>query len=289
MKTGLKQGVPMAPIIHKYTTPKYLTVNVFLVETENGVVVVDGATAVSSSQEIRDIIDNQIGKPLLAVLLTHGHPDHYVGVGEIAKGLDVPILASQGTIDFARYQDREKFDSLITRNYGDDAPAKRVFPNRVVQDGDVIRLDGVGFEIQDLGPCESDADSIWTVAIDGTPHVFLGDIVYNHTHGYFRDGHALNWVRALDGLLAKYDHTAVFHPAHGADCGTEILHWQKAYIEAFLGTVRSMLRGRDSLDGEDKRILVDTMRSFLPNDKLIVLMQYELDETIRVLMERNAV
>lgn len=278
-----------SPIIHKYTTPKYLTVNVFLVETESGVVVVDTATAVSTSQDIRDIVDKKIKKPLLAILLTHGHPDHYVGAGEIVKRLDVPILATQGTIDFARYQDEEKFDTLITRNYGADAPQKRVFPNQVVEDNDVVTFDDVAFRIEDLGACESGADSVWIITIDGVKHVFLGDLVYNHVHSYFRDGHALKWLKALDQLLGEFDHTAVFHPAHGEDCGTEMIYWQKAYIEAFLGTLKSMLGGTDKLDDAEKQQLVRKMGSFLPNDKLIALMKYELDETISILKERNAV
>jgi glyoxylase-like metal-dependent hydrolase (beta-lactamase superfamily II) len=277
------------PVIHRYTTPKYLTVSVFLVETENGVVLIDSATASSSSHEIRSIIDDTIKKPLLAILLTHGHPDHYVGAGEIARNLNVPIVATQGTIDFTRYQDREKFDTLIKRNYGDDVPPKRVFANQVVKDGDVLTFDNVEFQITDLGPCESDADSLWMITIDGIKHVFLGDIIYNHTHGYFRDGHALNWLKALDGLLGEFDHTAVFHPAHGQDCGTEMVYWQKAYIQVFLGTLSSLLRGRDYLDDDEKTLLVNKMKSFLPNEKLINLMKYELDETIKVLKEGKAV
>ena len=283
---------PMAnfkPIVHRYTTPRYLTVNIFLVETENGVVVIDAATAISTSHEIRNIVDQKIKKPLLAVLLTHGHPDHYVGVGEIVQGLDIPICATQGVIDFAKYQDREKFETLITRNYGDDAPPTRVFPNQVVKDNDVLTFDNVEFHIQDLGPCESDADSLWTIAIDRVRHIFLGDIVYNHTHSYFRDGHALNWLKTLDKLLQAFDHTAIFYPGHGEICGTEVIYWQKAYIQAFLGTLKSMLGSRDRLDDADKNQLVGKMKSFLPNEKLIFLMQYELDETIKILKETNVI
>ena len=114
-------------------------------------------------------------------------------------------------------------------------------------------------------------------------HVFLGDIIYNHTHCYFRDGHALKWCEALDRLLDEYDHTAVFHPAHGEDCGTEMIYWQKAYIEAFLGTLTSLLGTSDKLDDAGKQVLVGRMKSFLPNEKLLPLMLYELDETIALL------
>lgn len=271
------------PIVHTYTTPKYLTVNVYMVETEHGVVLVDGATALSTSREIRGIIDDTIKKPLLAVLLTHGHPDHYVGIGEIVRGLDVPILATQGAIDFAMEQDRHKFDSLITRNYGTDAPAQRVFPNQAVRDGQTFKFDGLAFRVQDMGPCESDSDTLWIAELDGVKHVFLGDIIYSHMHSYLRDGHATNWVAALDNLVDEFDHTTVFHPGHGETCGTEMAYWQKAYIEAFRCTLRSMLDGRNSLDDAQKEALIGHMKSFLPSDKLLMLLKYELDETIRLL------
>lgn len=274
---------PFRPVIHKYTTPRYLTVNVYLVETEHGVVVVDGATALSTSREIRALADEHIRKPILAVLLTHGHPDHYVGVGEIVKGLDVPILATQGAIDFAHYQDREKFDTLIRRNYGEDTPPQRVFPNHAVHDGESCTFDGLDFKIEDLGPCESGADAIWSTSIEGIRHAFVGDIVYNHMHSYFRDGHAFNWLNALDRLLGDYDHSVVLHPGHGEDCGREMLHWEKAYIQAFLGTLRSLAGGDETLSADEKQALVATMQSFLPNDRLINLLKFEMDETIRLL------
>ena len=280
---------PFQPVIHKYTTPRYLTVNVFLVETEHGVVVIDGATAVSTSREIRGIVDNQISKPILAVLLTHGHPDHYVGVGEIIQGLDVPVFATQGVIDFAKYQDKEKFEGLLRRNYGDDLPTTRVFPNRVVQNDETVRLDGVAFQVQDFGPCESDADSSWTVETGGVKHIFLGDLIYNHTHCYLRDGHAPNWLTALNTLLNQNDHRTVFHPAHGDECGIEMIYWQEAYIHAFLATLQSMLGQGDTLTETDKAVLVAHMQSFLPNDKLINLMKYEMDETTRLLRRRGVV
>lgn len=278
-----------SPVIHIYTTPRYLTVNVFLVETEKGVVVIDGATAVSTSHEIREIIDRQIKKPILAVLLTHGHPDHYVGVGEILKGDDVPIYATQGTLDFAQYQDREKFDTLIRNNYGEDIPQLRVFPNNLVTDGQELELDGVNFQIKDLGPCESGGDTLWILTVEGVKHVFVGDIIYGHTHSYFRDGYVMDWLDALDKMLQWFDHTTVIHPSHGETCGIEMVYWQKAYIQAFIGILKPMLNGRNFLEADEKEKLIGKMKSFLPNEKLIFLMKYELDETIKLLKEKNVV
>jgi glyoxylase-like metal-dependent hydrolase (beta-lactamase superfamily II) len=271
------------PVVHTYTTPKYLTVNVYLVETPDAVIAIDGATAISTSREIRHIIDDTIQKPLLATLLTHGHPDHYAGVREMTLGLDVPFVATQGAADFARYQDRAKFDTLVRRNYGADAPPERSFPNRIVADHDVLTFDGVDFTVIDLGPCESGSDSLWTINIDGVQHVFVGDVVYNHTHCYLRDGNARSWLRALDRLTREFDHTAVLYPGHGAMCGTELVYWQAAYINAFLGTLHSKLHRRDTLDQAEKDGLVQRMKSFVASEQNLNLLKYELDETIRLL------
>jgi glyoxylase-like metal-dependent hydrolase (beta-lactamase superfamily II) len=42
------------------------------------VVAVDGLLTVSAAKETRTALD-RLGKPLLAALVTHSHPDHYAG------------------------------------------------------------------------------------------------------------------------------------------------------------------------------------------------------------------
>jgi len=53
---------------------KGIFVNAYLIETANGVVVIDSALTVSENKALKAQLDS-ISKPLLAVLLTHPHPD----------------------------------------------------------------------------------------------------------------------------------------------------------------------------------------------------------------------
>ncbi len=271
------------PVIHKYTsTVMDWIVNVHMVETESGVVLIDGAIAASSGNEIRDIIDNKIGKPLLGVLLTHGHPDHYIGVGNIVKEDVVPFYAVQAAIDQAKERDVEE-SPTIEAAFGDDFPRKKMFPNSVVQDGDKLTFDGLDLQIWHYGACESDSDAVWIISIDGNKHVFIGDIIYNHMHLFMKDGHSLNWLKALNRLQSEFDINTVFYPSHGEICGTEIIYWDKAYIEMYLGTLKDLLGERDTLTEDEKAKLIERVRSFFPSDDLLDLAQYELDETIKVL------
>ena len=99
---------------------------------------------------MRDRLD-ALRKPLLAVLITHGHPDHYNGVGELIRGLDdVPIIATQGVDEAMRRTDDAKAVKWQPV-FGDDWPARRTFPNRLVHDGDVLHFDGVSFEVREFG------------------------------------------------------------------------------------------------------------------------------------------
>ena len=99
------------PTIQRFpSTHEGAFVNAYLVETASGVVAVDGLLQLSAAKEMRAGLDG-LGKPLLAALLTHSHPDHYAGLGEIVAGYDVPIYAPQGVIDTITADDALKDQS----------------------------------------------------------------------------------------------------------------------------------------------------------------------------------
>ena len=83
------------PIIHRYPLDQEAAfVNAFLVETSSGVVAVDALLTVSESRAMRQGLE-RLRKPLLAVLLTQSHPDHYGGLTELVADDHVPIVAPQ--------------------------------------------------------------------------------------------------------------------------------------------------------------------------------------------------
>ena len=262
-------------------------VNVFLVETANGLVLVDGAIATSAADDIRALI-RRIGKPLLAVLVTHGHPDHYTGIGAIVGQADVPILATRGAMTVIELRERTE-GAVMAQMFGADYPSHKRLPNRFVVDGEQVTFDGVAFRLTEYGPCESDADAVWDVTLGGIRHVFAADLVYNHMHAFVRDGHLRTWLTQLDRLQAAYDVDTVFHTGHGPDFGIELIAWQRAYLEMFRHSVRELLNGSDALDTAARQTLLAKQQSFLPNDNLIFLAQFELEKTVELLRADGAV
>jgi glyoxylase-like metal-dependent hydrolase (beta-lactamase superfamily II) len=260
------------PTIHRFPEQRDAAfVNAYLVETGSGVVAVDGLLTVSAAREMRAALD-RLGKPLRAALLTHSHPDHYAGLGEVVADDDVPIIAPQGVIDAIAADDALK-DRIVGPMFGDEWPSNRVFPNTPIEDGESVTFDGVTFTVIDLGPSESPHDSPWVLGDDART-VFLGDQIYDHTHCYLADGFYKEWLANIELLRGRFPGDAVFHIGHGEPVGPEMWDWQRGYIEAFLDAVSSA--DWSEPDGA-KAGVVARMKEYEPSDELQFLMELSIE------------
>ena len=260
------------PTIHRFPAKaEGAFVNAWIVETASGVVAVDGLLQVSAAREMRAGIE-RLGKPLLAALVTHSHPDHYAGLGEIVAGADVPIYAPQGVIDTIAADDALK-DQIIGPMFGEDWPANRVFPNTPIRGGESVTFDGVQFTVVDLGPSESPHDSPWILGTDERI-VFLGDQIYDHRHCFLGDGFYEQWLANIEMLRSRFPSDAVFYIGHGGPVGGEMWDWQRGYLETFVAA----LGEADWAEPEQaKAAVVARMKEYEPTDQLQILMELSIE------------
>ena len=118
------QAVEIADGCHVvYGSPEYFNpdnggniANTGFVVTGAGVVVVDTGPSLRYGQALRGLIETVAGgEPIERVIITHGHPDHYLG-NQAFAGL--PIHAGAGTIDLIR-AGGEDFTVNLYRLVGD--------------------------------------------------------------------------------------------------------------------------------------------------------------------------
>jgi glyoxylase-like metal-dependent hydrolase (beta-lactamase superfamily II) len=260
------------PTIHRFPLEHDTAfVNAYLVETPSGVVAVDGLLTVSESRAMRAGLE-VLGKPLLAVLLTHAHPDHYGGLTELVAGDDVPIIAPQGVIDTIVRDDPIK-EQILRPMFGDEWAARRTFPNTPVRDGERLDFDGLSFTVIDLGPSESTHDSPWILG-DAERTVFLGDQIYDHKHCYLADGFHKQWLANIEALRGRFPADVVLHVGHGGPVGRDAFDWQRRYIETFLAAIED---ADWSQPERAQATVVDCMKELLPTDDLQFLMELSIE------------
>lgn len=267
------------PIVHRVpgkfpVLPEH--VNAYLIELENSAVVVDATIALSSARQVRQVAES-LDKPIEAVLLTHGHPDHYSGLKVFE---DIPRYASQGCLDFAKREDASK--GAAGKEYqGDDYPDVRVFPDVIIEDNSKFTFGGLEFKFRNLGPGESDSDSMWVVEGDSGKHVFVGDLIAKNCHSFFRDGHIKEWMQILDMLEKKFDKSAMFYYGHGeAPSGLKTVAWQRKYNQAFIDAVTGLEDKSLPVSKENQEKVIAAMNEFLPNGCVSFLLEQDLPGTI---------
>lgn len=259
-------------LIHRFhATGARTPVNAYIVEGRSGSVVIDTSLTVSDGRALRARVDD-LGKPLLGVLITHAHPDHYGGLVELVRDLDVPVFATPGVAQVIRRDDPIK-EQILRPMFGDEWAPERAFPNQTVEDGGVLSLDGIRLRVTDLGPNESPHDSIWALE-DSDRQVFSADLAYDRHHCYLADGFHQEWLRNLDRARAELPAGVTLHPGHGEPCGAEVLHWQEGYINTFLTAVTNA----DWSDPDAARAaVIARMLDYLPSRELQFLMELSID------------
>jgi glyoxylase-like metal-dependent hydrolase (beta-lactamase superfamily II) len=258
--------------IHRHSTgPEGALVNAYLVETSEGIVAVDGTLTVSDGRALRAKLES-LGKPLLAVLVTHAHPDHYGGIVELVGADHVPVIATAGVDAVIRHDDALK-EEILRPMFGEEWPRRRTFPNRTVLDGETLELGGSCFTVLDLGPGESPHDSMWFLG-DERRTVFLGDQVYDRKHAYLADGFHQEWLGHLERLRQELPGDASLHIGHGGPVTPAHFDRQREYVETFVEAVRS---ADWSQPDKARAAVVERMTRLLPTDELQFLMELSID------------
>jgi glyoxylase-like metal-dependent hydrolase (beta-lactamase superfamily II) len=247
--------------IHTYTAAEAgLFVNSYLIETTEGVVLVDANLLLSDVRALAARIA-ALHKPLLGVFVTHAHPDHFNGLPVLA-GDEVPVYAAADVADtIARIADAKR--AQWQPIYGDEWPDQHRVPDRRLSTGEMVELGGLRFTLHAVGAAESHADSYLTL----DDRVFIGDLAFHGTHPYTADGHTGSWLAALDTLTGVLD-GATLYPGHGAPGDVGMLADQRRYLMMYRETVRRLAAGAPTLTDAQREQLTAVMTRFLPGAPL---------------------
>jgi glyoxylase-like metal-dependent hydrolase (beta-lactamase superfamily II) len=251
----------IAPIVHTYRSGESgLFVNSFLVEGAEGVVAIDAPLLLSDGRAFRARLE-ALRKPLLGVLVTHPHPDHYNTITELLAGDEVPVIAHADVDREIRANDDAK-RAQWGPMFGDEWPDSATFPNRTVADEDSVELGGLRFTAWDFGPCESESETVWLLG-DGDI-AFVGDLAFNGTHAYLADGHTDAWLRAIDRAEEALGGVRTLYVGHGPPAVPAVFADQRRYLLIVREAVARVAGDRAQLSEDAANGVARLMERYLP-------------------------
>lgn len=186
-------------------------VNTGFIVGRDGIIVIDSGPSLRYGQQMRQAIARISDKPVVLVINTHHHPDHFLGNQAFA---DVPIGALADTRQGIA-KEGDAFAENLFRMSGNWMKGTEVqVPNRTLSAG---KLDVAGRSLRLLAlDGHTGADLVVLDEMSGV--LFAGDLVFNGRAPTTPHADIAHWHAALDRLeqLTRESGFSILVPGHGA-------------------------------------------------------------------------
>jgi len=273
------------PQIHNYTSPPPGPVNSWIIESKNGVVVIDTQRQLSEGKNVLEEA-KKINKPILGVIITHPHPDHINGAEALLNGTaNVPIYSTQSTFDIMK-NDKGGLIALSKQILGNDYSNQTILPNNIVKSGKNITIDEITYNFEDIGPGE--AGDMTLIYLPSQKILFTGDVVNNRMHPFLAEGRSSEWIKQIEYIMQNYSDAEILFPGHGQSGAPKtLLDEQLNYINTFRSLVEQQQQmqsaaevGGENITEEDKARIKSELQSIYPNYISVATLSNMLDINI---------
>jgi glyoxylase-like metal-dependent hydrolase (beta-lactamase superfamily II) len=208
-----------------------------LVTGESEAVLIDAQYTESEVSALGDLIE-QKGKRLTSIFITHGHYDHYYGLGQLVARFPGarPVATASVVADIHATLD---FQAKRFQGFFGDASKATVLPQPL--EGTVMYVDGEELRVIEIG--QGDIAPSTIVHIPSIDTVVAGDVVYNRIHMMLAFGGPPQWqawLDSIDRIEALNARTIVAghkKPEASDDDLATILDGSRAYIRDFRDAV----------------------------------------------------
>jgi glyoxylase-like metal-dependent hydrolase (beta-lactamase superfamily II) len=278
--------------IHTYTSVGPSPVNSYWIPTAKGIIVIDTQRDKPNAERLLQEIQ-ETGKPIEAIMITHPHPDHYFGTSILSNGTNnIPIYATQATFDTIK-NDPAHLIALAKQLMGKDYPGKIILPNRIVESGQNVTVDGITFRFENIGPGEASTETM--IFVPSQKILFTGDLVNHHMHPLltgptFNVSLSQDWINQINYVMDKYSDAKVLYPGHGpAGNYSLLLNQQLQYINTFRSLVQQHMQPSGNVSDQGRTIIKNELEriypGYLPVATVPNMLDLNIDAVAKELME----
>lgn len=229
------------------------------VVTNEGVVVIDTGSSLQIGEMILRQIKKITDKPVVKVINTHFHGDHWLGNHAFVNANpNVEIYAHQKCIDNLKGgQDKFWFDFMQTNTNNKITGTVITMPNKTFAGGEEFEVGGVKFKIHHFGKVHTVSDIAVEVVTDKT--MYMGDMVMRRVAN-MEDGSFRGSVDAL-GQIAAMD-IKTFIPMHGTPDDVKLINEGKEFLETIYTQVGVLYdEGLSDFEMKPKIMEMDFMKN----------------------------
>jgi glyoxylase-like metal-dependent hydrolase (beta-lactamase superfamily II) len=197
-------------------------------------VLVDAFMTITQSNVLADWVASK-HRNLTTIYITHGHGDHWFGVGALLKRFPAAkLVATPGTVRVMRQNaSPEALESAWRPAFPDQIPDQLVIAQEL--DGNVIDLEGHALIIVEVG--HTDTDHTTCLYVPSIGLVVAGDAAYNDVHLYLAESNSRKrreWIAALDTIESLKPRTVIAtHKRPENDDSPRIIEETRQYIRDF--------------------------------------------------------
>jgi len=205
-----------------------------LIYAKHDAVLVDAFMTIKQADALADWV-RASGKNLTTIYITHGHGDHWFGIGTILEHF--PNARAVATPDVVKVMRQHASPEVLEKVWKVAFPGQ-IWERPVIAEelkGNVIELEGHELVAVELGHTDTDHTTCLNVPSIGL--VIAGDAAYNDVHLYLVESNPktrLEWISALDKIESLNPHAVIAsHKRPDREDNPRIIEETRKYIRDF--------------------------------------------------------
>jgi len=241
-------------------------VNSHLIMGAKEAILVDAQFTRSEAKKVAEMV-KQSGRSLKTIFITHGHPDHYLGLEILTKEFpSAQVLATPEVIKDIQQTAQGKL-SYWKPIYKDDLADGFILPTALKSN--FLDLEGEKIQVIKLGPGESENATV--LYIPSLQTLVSGDVVYSSVHLWLAEDRPEGWLKNLE-KLSSLGPIQMILPGHGPTGDKALISANASYIQNFMGLTKGDLK---------KDVAISKLEALYPDFKLPVIAELSVGARLK--------